>query len=530
MEKVKSIFRGLFCCVIFLLSTNYGLSGQNFQKKGTGIQPDLGSEIAKSVTTSEPKTYQDPTFPLLRFPADFRARRQNSEMKLEAGQSTDIFRVEGPGCVRHIFFVIGGPTPFDINPVIRIYADGDTIPLVDMDLHHFFGVLLGQKPYRLDCAVFQHLPMTTGPVQGPGYNCYFPIPFSRSCRITIEAAGVKVYGAAMVDWQQYSPGAELTPYRLHAVLKKDLPARHRGSILMADISGSGFVAAIFKGIRQRDFSDMIYHTKGQLWLIDGETDPYAIQGHNEEDDFSFFWGYQPVMTAWIGVPYHRHAGREDQDGIIYRIFGPDPMPFRSSLVLRCGSRADDTESVVYYYRKAGSTAPEVITPESWQLTGPVPCSDHSLFMQGESIERQRGPWPESITYEGRVLPVFSARPEHAWIDLWPFYRQGTAPEALVGHSVYARTRIVSDHPRQVEFRIGFDDWLTVWLNGENLGSFRHDDGFCTETIGMKLRQGDNELLIKNNNSDYPLGQRRLWVLNCIIRDPDEPTPGTGKIN
>jgi len=511
MKKLKLSLLFLLCSIILGCSGSYIINSKDVQKNNS----------------TKSKTVQDQIFPIIQLPAEFRAQRQNTNLKLVKGQSEEIFRAEGAGCIRHIFFVIGGKSQWEANPIIKIYTDKDPEPQVNMDLHHFFGVLLGQKPYRLDCAAFQHLPQTTGPVQGPGYNCYLPIPFGKSCRITIEATDDDVFGATMVDWQQYPEGTDMTPYRLHAIYQGDMPAKHRGSILMADISGRGFIAGIFKGIRQRDFSDMIYHTGGQLWLIDGETDPHAIKGFNEEDDFSFFWGYQPIMTKWIGCPYHRIASRENQDGVIYRIFGPDPVPFSSSLVLRCGSRADDTESVGYYYRELGSEAPKVHTPESWQITGPIPCPDYTRFLETEPFEEYEGTWPEQIRVgDGRDVPVHTVKPEHTWIDMWPYYHQGGSPdyqhsgspEALINHSVYARTSIESDRDSNVEICLGFGDWFSVWLNDEKLGSFRHDDGFKTLCLEAKLRSGANELLIKTNNTNSGRGQHRLWAWNCVIKD------------
>ncbi|MCX6555297.1 MAG: DUF2961 domain-containing protein [Candidatus Aminicenantes bacterium] len=452
--------------------------------------------VACSAVAAEPTTLQDQIFPLIRLPIEFRARRANESLSLAKGESMELFRANGPGCVKHIWLT---PFPAEANGILRIYADDAKEPQINMELQHFFGVLLDQKPYRVDSAAFVHLPQTTGSVQGAGYNCYLPIPFNKSCRITLEAS-TAFKGGLMVDWQQYPEGAEMTPYRLHAVYRAETPARHRSLYLMADISGRGFVAGIFKGIRQRDFSDLIYHTSGQTWLIDGETDPHVIRGNNEEDDFSFFWGYQAAMTPWIGCPYQRfpgavESGRMEQDGVIYRFFGPDPVPFRSSLVLRCGARADDTETVVYYYRVLGSQAPAVRSPAQWQVTGPFRCPNYETFQRSEFPENHPGPWQGPL----QGMAVHAAQAEHTWINFWPYYRGGESPEALGGHSAYARTTIDSDQDRPVQFRFGFDDWLSVWLNGEKLTSIRHDEDFNVVAIPAKLRKGPNELLIKSSN-------------------------------
>lgn len=468
------------------------------------------SLAAVVAAAAEPTTIQDQTFPLIQLPMEFHAKRQSTDTKLVKGQPVEIFRASGSGCIRHMWIV---PWRTGGNSIIKIYADGSDEPQVNMEMQRFLGVLLDQKPYRVDCAAFQHLPMTNGPVQGDGYNCYLPIPFRDGCRITVEALD-DVGMVTQVNWQQYSPGAEVTPYRLHAVHHREFPAKHRTSFPMADISGRGFVAGIFKGLRQRDFSDMIYHTKGQLWLIDGETTPHAINGHNEEDDFNFSWGYQQVMTPWIGCPYHRHSGRENQDGVIYRFFGPDPIPFRSSLVLSCGARADDTETVVYYYLAEGSKAVPVRSPANWQLTGPFPCRSYEQFLKGEFPEKKIGRWENPLREGDQARPVHTAATKHTWMDLWSFYRDGGTPEALHNHSVYARTTIEADGEKRVQLKFGFDDWLTVWLNGEKLGSFRHDHGLEVVTVAAQLRKGPNELLIKTSN--FMNITKRLWAISCVV--------------
>jgi hypothetical protein len=466
-----------------------------------------------SVPAAEPKTFQDPNFPLIQLPARFRAQRQNTGFNVPKGQTFELFRAEGPGCVRHFWLV---PGKAEANPILRIYTDDADKPRVQMRMHRFFGVLLGEKPYPFHCAAFQHVPMTNGPVQGAGFNCYLPIPFGTSCRITIETTDAPIAGAAMVDWQQYSQGVDPTPYRLHAVYHERKPAKHRGSFLMADVGGRGFIAGIIKGIRQRDRRDMIFHTGGQRWLIDGETDPHAFRGFNEEDDFGFVWGYQKVMTRWIGVPYHRTTGRLDHDGIIYRFFGPDPVPFRSSLLLECGSRADDTESVVYYYRAIGSNAPAVRAPDRWQVAGPVHCPNFETFQRAMLPEQQQGPWGDATQKGGARLAVRTVATKHAWLDLSTVFHQGGSPETLVGHAVYARTRIDSDRERLVKLRFGFDDWLSVWLNGKKLRTLRHDAGLKAASIPAQLRKGPNELLVKLSNSRNT--NWRLWTLSCVIQE------------
>ena len=84
---------------------------------------------------------------------------------------------------------------------------------------------------------------------------------------------------------------------------------------MANLNGEGFVAGIAIGYLQRDHSDMVFHTGGMTILLDGETNPHAIRGHNVEDDFGYSWGFNNCQSRWIGSPYHVNRNRTDQDGV-----------------------------------------------------------------------------------------------------------------------------------------------------------------------------------------------------------------------
>lgn len=473
--------------------------------------------MARCVVAAEPATVADPHFPLIRMPEDFRSQRYNASQKVPEGQSFDIFNAKGPGCVKHIWYL---NYPQEPDCIIEIHVDDAPQPQVRMKTRPFFGVLLDQFTYRLESPLLDVIPMSIGDLKGrTGYTTRFPIPFQKSCRITITPLDEEQSIAAYVDWQQYPADTQISKYRFHAVHNRKFPATtlpNNAKVLfpMADISGSGFVAGIFKGIRQRDKSDMIYHTSGQYWLIDGETDPHMIRGRNEEDDFGAFWGFHEDMRHWFGCPYHRWRSHNDQEGVMYRFFGADPIRFRSSLSLSCGARADDTETVVYYYREAGSQAPKIRTPETWQITGTFPCPrDIEVFERSEFPEQHQGPWPDEFDN----FPVHTAQSDHTWINLWQYYRQGSSPEARIDQSAYARTTIMADKDESVNIRMGFDDWLTVWLNGEKLRTLRQDDNeFLIATIPAHLNKGTNDLLIKISNFSGPRQDHRSFAFSCVI--------------
>ena len=479
------------------------------------------------------KVISDPNFSLIQLPIEFKARKHAGRASFKKPGSYELFNADGPGCIRHMSVIY---KPFGDHARIEIFSDDNDKPQVDMNLNSFFGVLLDVDPrttnYRADGAGITVLP------EG-GYNCYLPIPFQTSCRIVLTTGSpvpVEVY--SQIDWQQYEAGTELTPYRLHALHRKEVPAAASfgGTFQIAEIGGRGFVAGLFKAIRQRDMSDLLYHTGGSVWLIDGEIDPHAIRGYNEEDDFGFGWSYHQFPGRWTGCAHVINPGIYATEFSAYRFYGPDPIPFRSSLIAYGGSRADDTESVLYFYRMLGSKAVPVETPSQWQVTGPYRCLAFEEFLKPEAPESV-AVWPANWRDDGRTLPTLTVSSRRSWVDLTWEYRgrkhlwsdyakaesdaEGTLTlfsDKPVAVSAYARTTIDSKKNGRVNLRIAFDDWLTLWVNGEKIATHRHDRGFEIANFPVNLREGGNTIQVKLSNFDNQ--EHRLWAFSFAVEEKE----------
>jgi hypothetical protein len=468
-----------------------------------------------------PETFQDPAVPMIALPTAFTSQRVNTGASIpDDGSAADVAEIKGPGCIRHIWILHGN------EMTLEILVDDAEEPQVLAPLKSFFGVMQDRDPYYVDCCAYTVLPNPAAAAKDPaipgdpGYNLYLPIPFSTSCRIRVHGPKGKGIGV-MIDWHKYDEGAPLTPYRLHAAHRRHMTAPERGSsIEMANETGQGFIAGFVTGYVQKNHADMVFHTGGTTILLDGETNPHAIRGCNVEDDYGFTWGFNNHQTRWIGCPQHDNRGRCDQDGVFYRFFGPDPIAFQSSMSFRAGCRGDDMETVVYYYKIAGTRAPEVVTPSQWQVTGLFPgADDWETFQKPEFVERlPPGPWPEELRHGGNALPVSALSSDHAWIDLQNlfFARQHTAtPVTATDQSAYARASIESESDRKATLRLAVDDWCRVWFNGKHVADLRHEGGLETAEIPVTLRQGTNELLLKTNNTTMP-PNNRLWALSCVV--------------
>lgn len=462
----------------------------------------------------------------LDLPPRGRSMRVTRRPTLQPGETFVLFDEEGPGCILHWWLTHTRPGPdFELDPGhylrLRLYYDGAEEPTVDLTLAQFFGVLMESDLYEMDSAAIRILPRNA-------YNCYLPIPF-RSLRVELENRSENRMDAwFMGDWQRYDDAAALTDMRLHADHARENPADPSGSFLMADLTGRGFVAGMVHGAYTLDLSDSWYHSGGDLWLLDGESDPHALRGIGGEDIFNQSFGIHPRMTQWVGVPLKRNPGEDAPagaagDGVMYRFFGPDPIWFEHSAVSRFGSKANHLESVIYSYLDAAD-ALDVLTVPEWRLAGPFPCATPEDFARREWADSDAGDWPRRQVadfgmYVRDGAPAeFSvplhATTEHAWCDLARHYRGrqranfGTQPAAASAYAV--GTLAVPEGGRYV-LRVGYDDWLKLWVDGELLQESRRDDGFGVDELAADLSAGEHEVRVKLSNFDN--AQWRLWAFS-----------------
>ena len=280
----------------------------------------------------------------------------------------------GAGCIFHWWLTTHINEAENYEPsrdiVLKFYYDGEEIPSVDISLADFFAILINQtvNTAKINNAALKILPKNA-------YNCYFPIPFKKITIKLTNNSGRDCCIWFMASWQRYEKVSEFTSLRFRIYRNFEYPAQPAGSYLMADISGNGFIAGMALATEKRDSSDKWYHNGGDLWMIDGEGEARAMRGIGGEDVFNMSFGISDVQSEWSGCHFLRKTDYDSllgsgYEGISCRIFGPDPVWFESSAVIRFGSKANDYESIIYAY-VCEKTAKEIISPSEWELMGPV---------------------------------------------------------------------------------------------------------------------------------------------------------------
>jgi hypothetical protein len=86
-----------------------------------------------------------------------------------------VAEIDEAGAIQHIWMTPTGNWRYSI---LRFYWDGEATPSIEVPVGDFFGMGWGQYAH------LNSLPVTVNP--GSAFNCYWPMPFRKKCKITME--------------------------------------------------------------------------------------------------------------------------------------------------------------------------------------------------------------------------------------------------------------------------------------------------------------------------------------------------------
>src|SRR5206468_3891881 len=96
-------------------------------------------------------------------------------IKIEPRSAFTLAEIKGPGAIQHIWMTPSGNWRFSI---VRIYWDAETEPSVEVPVGDFFASGWGRYEQLSSLAVCVN--------PGSALNCYWDMPFRKSCKITFE--------------------------------------------------------------------------------------------------------------------------------------------------------------------------------------------------------------------------------------------------------------------------------------------------------------------------------------------------------
>jgi len=310
-------------------------------------------------------------------PKDFTARRSSSNnpdwnsnddsKRPIPGETIVLADLTGPGVVNHLWMTIadneyGWPRLLRL----RVYYDGSETPSVDAPVGDFFAVGHGFEG-EVNSA------MVRNSSAGRARNCYWPMPFRKSCKVTITNEGRRRVSMLYyhVDWAKV-PSLPAGTLYFHARYRQSLPAPPDGSSYeFLNVKGRGHYVGTVMSVVQAE-AGWFGEGDDHFW-VDGERP--AIEGTGTEDYFNDAWGLHVNNGPYYGVTVAEGTDLGSRM-TAYRWHLPDPIPFTKSLKAEIehkgwtynadgavksafGERTDLISSVAFWYQEgiAGDQPP-----------------------------------------------------------------------------------------------------------------------------------------------------------------------------
>lgn len=285
---------------------------------------------------------------------------------IKAKTTYTVADIDGPGSIQHIWMTPTGNWRYSI---LRFYWDNETTPSVEVPVGDFFGMGWGQY------APLQSLAVCVNP--GSAFNCYWPMPFRKKCRITME----NIADADMVLYYQVDYTLTEVPADagyFHSQFRRVNPLPYKTDYVLVDsIHGKGQYVGTYMawGVHNNG-----WWGEGEIkFFMDGDTDYPTICGTGTEDYFCGSYdfdtrtrnaagveetNYTPFSSPYTGlhqvIKGDGHYAVSQRFGL-YRWHITDPIRFEKGLKVtiqalgwREGGRylplQDDIASTVFWYQ------------------------------------------------------------------------------------------------------------------------------------------------------------------------------------
>jgi D-arabinan exo alpha-(1,3)/(1,5)-arabinofuranosidase (non-reducing end) len=248
---------------------------------------------------------------------------------IKSGTTFTLADIQGPGCVNHIWMT---PTGNWRHSILRIYWDGETNASVECPVGDFFACGWGKY-----CQI-NSLAVCVNP--GSAFNCYWPMPFHKRARITMENVGDQ----HMVLYYQIDYTLVKVPKDagyFHAQFRCEKPLKTNGLYTILDgVRGEGQYVGTYLAVKVHNSG---WWGEGEIkFYIDGDTKFPTICGTGTEDYFCGSYNfenhetkkYQIFSTPYTGLAQVIPTDEIYQPGQcfgLYRWHITDPIRFHKDL-------------------------------------------------------------------------------------------------------------------------------------------------------------------------------------------------------
>lgn len=272
---------------------------------------------------------------------------------LKAGTTTTLADIEGPGTIQHIWITV--TDKFYRDGVLRMYWDNENSPSVECPLADFFANGHG---LRYDVNSFMVCVNPNG-----GFNCYWPMPFRKHCRITIENQHTEDIGGFFYQVTYQLAAVPDDAAYFHAQYRSTLTTReHPEHTIVEGIRGAGHYVGTHLSWTQMSNG---WWGEGEIkFFLDGDKEYPTICGTGTEDYVGGAWCFQDrtYSTPFLGYTLCRQESKEVPRHAMYRWHVLDPIRFKQDLRVTIQALGwwpnrkfqpltDQLDSVAYWYQR-----------------------------------------------------------------------------------------------------------------------------------------------------------------------------------
>jgi len=190
---------------------------------------------------------------------------------IKPGETFTMADIKGSGAIQHIWMTPTGNWRYSI---FRIYWDDEPNPSVESPVGAFFG--MGWNEY----AHLNSLAVNVNP--GSAFNCYWPMPFRKKCRITMQNINTE----SMVLYYQVDYTLTTVPddaAYFHAQFRQSNPTVGGNYTLIDGVEGKGQYVGTYMGV---GVANNGWWGEGEIkFFMDGDSQFPTINGTGTEDYF-----------------------------------------------------------------------------------------------------------------------------------------------------------------------------------------------------------------------------------------------------
>ena len=292
---------------------------------------------------------------------------------LKAGDVTTLAQIQGPGILQHFWITVSdrvgasgheGQYVFR-DLILRIFWDDEETPSVEAPLGDFFCNGFGMRTN------VNSIPISVNPTGA--FNCYFPMPFRKSAKITIENQHIEDIGGFFYtfNYSLVDTLPENTAY-FHAQWRRERSTElGKDYVILDGVKGTGQYIGTYLAWAALERN---WWGEGEIkFFMDGDTDWPTICGTGTEDYFGGAWCFmgasepESFTGPYLGYKYYKETtliektyGHKVPMHGMYRWHLPDPIRFQDDLKVtiqqighdnkRLFERSDDVSSVAYWYQ------------------------------------------------------------------------------------------------------------------------------------------------------------------------------------